>query len=54
MKLTRARQIALELDAFGLIDNGTVLQAQAIISGLLFGNPELSDAEVMKLALEAA
>ena len=53
MKLTRARSLALELDAFGLIDNGTVLEAQAIISGLLFGNPELSDQEVMKLALEA-
>lgn len=52
MKTTRARTLALELQAFDLIDNGTVLQAQAIIAGLLFSNPELTDKQVMQRALE--
>jgi len=52
MKITRSQTLALELDACGLIDNSTLLEAQAIISGLLLCNPELTDEQVKKLALE--
>ena len=52
MKSTRARVLALKLDSYGLIDNSTVLETQAVISGLLFGDPQLTDKQVIKKALD--
>ena len=53
-KVTRARTLALELDACELINNATVAEAQAVIAGILFQHPELSDDKVCAKALQCA
>jgi hypothetical protein len=35
-RITRARTLALEMDAFGLLKNNTVEEAEAIIKDVLF------------------
>ena len=52
MKNTRARDLALKLESYGLIDNSTVLETQAIISGLLFENPQLPENQIVNRALK--
>ena len=52
MKNTRARDLALKLESYGLIDNSTVLETQAIISGLFFENPQLPENQIVNRALK--
>jgi len=53
-KLSRARSLALEMDAFGLIGNCGVDNAEAVISDILFCFPELSDDKVCAKATQYA
>ena len=46
-KITRARTLALEMDAFGLLQNRTVEEAEAIIKDILFTCADRDNGEVM-------
>ena len=46
-KITRARTLALEMDAFGLLQNRTVEEAEAIIKDILFACADRDNGEVI-------
>ena len=46
MKVTRARLLAQQLVNDGLVEAKDALQVQAMISGIIFGNPAIEDEEI--------
>ena len=46
MKVTRARLLAQQLVADDMVDAKDILQVQAMISGIIFGNPAVTDEEI--------
>ena len=46
MKVTRARLLAQQLVADDMCDAKDILQVQAMISGIIFGNPAIEDEEI--------
>ena len=52
--LTRACTLALELDAFGLMDNEPLTVIRSFMQQLIAANPTLSDLELLSLAQQPA
>jgi hypothetical protein len=46
MKVTRARLLAQQLVADDMVDAKDILQVQAMIAGIIFGNPAITDEEI--------
>ena len=46
MKVTRARLLAQQLVADEMVETKDILQVQAMIAGIIFGNPALTDEEI--------
>ena len=46
MKVTRARLLAQQLVNDGLVEAKDILQVQAMIAGIIFGNPAIEDEEI--------
>ena len=46
MKVTRARLLAQQLVAEDMFDVKDTLQVQAMISGIIFGDPTVTDEEI--------
>ena len=46
MKNTRARTLAKQLVADDMVDAKDTLQVQAMIAGIIFGNPTITDEEI--------
>ncbi len=46
MKVTRARLLAQQLVADDMVDAKDILQVQAMISGIIFSNPAITDEEI--------
>ncbi len=46
MKVTRARLLAQQLVTDGLVEAKDILQVQAMIAGIIFGNPDIEDEEI--------
>ena len=46
MKVTRARLLAQQLVADDMVDAKDILQVQAMIAGIIFGDPTITDEEI--------
>ena len=46
MKVTRARLLAQQLVTDGMVEAKDILQVQAMIAGIIFGNPAIEDEEI--------
>ncbi len=46
MKVTRARLLAQQLVADEMVEAKDILQVQAMIAGIIFGNPAIEDEEI--------
>ena len=46
MKVTRARLLAQQLVTDGLVEAKDILQVQAMIAGIIFGNLAIEDEEI--------
>jgi hypothetical protein len=46
MKVTRARILAQQLVADDMVDAKDILQVQAMIAGIIFGDPTITDEEI--------
>jgi len=46
MKVTRARLLAQQLVADDMVDAKDILQVQAMIAGIIFGDPTVTDEEI--------
>lgn len=53
-RITRARTLALEMDAFGLLKNHTVEEAEAVIKDILFACADMDNQRVCAQALQTA